>query len=442
MKRLAPILFLAACGSDLHHTTDAQPADVMGDTLGASTNDAPAEAVKITIKRGSSTVPNVAVYFQDPASTVVDQKLTNENGFAWALMPTGGFVSAVEHVGPGLEEITTFSAVAPGDSLQLAFMNPGSTKEWPISLTFPPDTNGAGSYTVRSSCSSEAMGIINPAADNHVTLQGCEDGIADFSVVSNDGDGIPTGRAFYIASVSLPTATAGAFPSVALASDYSVLETHSLQYTNVPDTLGAVSALQGISATRRAFDVTGTESRTSSTVTFGLSVPAGATTQLTATVGFPASTEKGQPMILDWGAAGASYALDFATSTLPRYETSPTYSPGTRTVTWNEAEGAVQPDLVRARIHVVRDGVPASRSWGWRIVAPRTTASVTYPQLPVVDFDFNPTAGDIVGVDELTNVKFPGGYAAMRSTAFENVTRMVSGASGRILVETLYFPEL
>jgi hypothetical protein len=307
---------------------------------------------------------------------------------------------------------------------------------------------GAASYTVRTSCSSETMAIINPipvaSDENKFTLSGCDDGIADFAIASYDDDGNPTGRALYVPAVTLPPAAAGTFPAVQLAGDFVMMEPHTLQYTNVPATLSAISALQGISATRRAFDVTVSESRVSSTVSMGVSVPVGASTQITVSIGYPASsTEKGQQMVFDWGAASAAYTLDYATASLPRYETSPAYDPATRTVTWTEGSAPMQPDLVRARIHAYRDDIPASHSWGWRIVAPRSSAtSVTYPQLPIVDFDFNPKDGDIVGVDELTNVKLPGGYAALRPRAFGDIKGAVSGASGKIFIEALYFPEL
>lgn len=454
MKRVVAIVaLLGACGKELHHTVDALPPDAPGDTLVPSTNDAPPDAVKLTVKRGTATVPNVSVYFQDPSSTLIEQKLTNENGLAWALMPDGGFVSAIEHVGGGLDEITTFAAVAPADALQLDFMAAGQTKEWPIHLGFAADAAGAASYVVRSSCSSEAMGVANPApassTENNFTLSGCDDGIADFAIESYDAEGIATGRALYVPSVTLPTPLPPVngetvFATLQLAGDFAGVESHTIDYVNVPETVGALGVLQGISATRRAYDVTTSAPRTTSTVSMSVAVPSGAATQLTAMVVYPAaSTAKGQQMVFDWGATTAAYTLDLGQSYLPGYESSPTYAPATRTITWTESAAPVQPDLVRARIHIHRDGFPSGRSWGWRIVAPRSSAAtVEYPMLPIVDFDFNPNDGDTYGVDELTNVKAPGGYAAWRPTAFVDVARAVSGASGKIFVETLYVPEL
>jgi hypothetical protein len=455
MKRLVTIALVAACSKDLHHTVDALPGDAPGDTLVPSGNDPPAGAVTLTVKRGNATVPNVAVFFQDPASTLIEQKLTNESGLAFALMPGGGFVTAVEHVGQGLDEITTFASVAPSDALRLDFMDPGQRKEWPIQLSFSADTGGtATSYVVRTSCSSEtfsAKPVPVAADDNQVTLSGCDDGLVDFAIESFDVDGVPTGRALYEAAVMLPaplppTDAGTAFAPLTLSATFAPVETHTIDYVNVPTSLSAVAVMQAISAERRTYEVTNSAPRSTSSTTTSMSLvlPAGATTQLTATVGYPSSsTAKSQYQVFDWGPASTAYSLDVSQSILPGYIAGPVYDPASRAITWTEGTAVVQPDLVRARIHVHRDAFPEGSSWGWRIVAPRSAAAtVVYPQLPNVGFDFNPQDGDVYGVDELTNVKLPGGYAAWRPRAFLDFAHAVTGPSGSIYVETLYSPEL
>jgi hypothetical protein len=454
MKHVLALALLAACGNDLHHTVDALPADAPGDTLVPSGNDPPANAVKLAVRRGTGAVPDVAVYFQDPSSAVIEQALTNESGLAWALMPDGGFVTAVEHVGDGLDEITTFSAVAPADALRLDFMDPGQRKEWPIKLSFPFDAGGtAASYLVHTSCNSETIGLATPipvaADDNQITLSGCDDGFADFAIESFDVDGNSTGRALYAAAVALPapqppTGAGTTFVPLQLTGAFNALEVHTLDYVNVSEAVGSLGILHGISADRRTYEVTDSKPRAGASISTTISVPAGAMTMLTATVGYPASSAANdQQLLLDWGPASTAYTLDAAQSYLPGYNTAPSYDVASRTVTWVEGTAPIQPDLVRARIHVYRDDIPSGRSWGWRIVAPRTaTAAVAFPQLPILGFDFNPADGDVVGVDELTNVKLPGGYATWRARAFTDVTRAVSGSSGKIFVETLYVPEL
>ena len=112
MKRLIGLpLVVAACTGGVHHGTDAHMGDAAGDTVGTSTGDPPAGAVKLVVTRAGIPVIGVAVVFQTADSSVVQAGLTNEKGLAWAEMPAGGFVTAIAEVGSGIDELTTFAAV-------------------------------------------------------------------------------------------------------------------------------------------------------------------------------------------------------------------------------------------------------------------------------------------------------------------------------------------
>ena len=74
----------------------------------------------------------------------------------------------------------------------------------------------------------------------------------------------------------------------------------------------------------------------------------------------------------------------------------------------------------------------------WRIAAPRTETTITYPKLPIVDFDFNPAASDTVSVDELTTIALPGGFAGFRTQAFNDPRSAIAGTLGRIVQQDLY----
>ena len=76
------------------------------------------------------------------------------------------------------------------------------------------------------------------------------------------------------------------------------------------------------------------------------------------------------------------------------------------------------------------------------MIAPRSGTSVTYPQLPSFGFDFNPTATDTVGIDQLTTASVPGGYAAARPTGFGDFTPLVIGTTSKLVVQSLDMPEL
>lgn len=452
---LATVLVaFAACGNDgLHHTVDALPADVAIDQVTPNNDDPPAGAVTLTITRNSAAVANVAVFFQDPSSTLIEQTLTNEGGLAWALMPDGGFVTAIEKRGDGLYELSTFAGAAAGDALQLAFAASAGQKSWPFKLAFSPSTNGMH-YQVRTSCSDEAFGIDDPASTapdtNIVSLSGCDDGIADFVVTALDMDGLPTGDALVAEAVTLPAPPNGGmadasppqYNTLTLPGTFLPVETHTLSYSNLGAELDSLTVYQAISATRRAYSAADIAPRAGTTASATLQIPAGATTMLTVTTANSAG-QKGQQSLYEWGAASTTYTLDAATGlSLPSYSAYPTFDPATRTIAWSETGGSAQPDAVRARIHAYRDDIPAGTSWGWRIIAPRTGASVTLPQLPVLGFDFNAHDTDTVGVDELTTLRLPGGYAAWRARGFTDVTRAVSGPSGSITQQTLYFEQL
>jgi hypothetical protein len=465
MRALWALCLFAGCGKDLHHTVDGGPPDVSFDTLSPSTGDIPAGAVVLRVTRGVDTVPNVAVFFQDPTSKLVADKLTNEGGLAWALLPDGGFVTALQHIGAGVDELTTFAGVKPSDVLALAMSDPGQHKAWPMKLTFQPDAS-ATSYSVRTSCSDEtfSVGTPQPAASdppNTITLSGCDDGVADFSVMSYDVNGDPTGNILYAEGVALPTPpaapvdSAAEYPQLDLAPAFGPVSAHSASYTNAPDFYGSLSVYQAVNAQRRAFDAATTIDRTGPSISGQLSQAfptTGPSTMLTVTTGnpnvtydadgVPHSGSLSQYLYFDWGAMTETYMLDVSTVFIGAYQSNPAYDAGTRTISWTEGSAPLAADLVRGHIHVYRDGVPSGSSWGWRILAPHAAASVTFPQLPVVGFDFTPSASDTTTIDELTTAKVPGGYDAWRAHGFTDFARAVTGASGTMSVQMLYSPPL
>jgi len=431
MKRcalLVAVISLGACKADLHHTVDALPADGTADTLGTTTGDPPANAVKLTITRGGMPVPNVAVFFQDADSSLVSALLTNDKGLAWALAPAGSFVTAREHLGLDLEELTTFAAAQPGDALTLELDPTGPLGEVTFSLTVPPQ-NGAASYQVHTPCG--VVGMASTTQD--ITLTGCGS-TTDLVIVPLDVDANVLG-AMYVPGVVLGN-------PIQLGGTYQSLGTTTLSYTNVPASVQFLGVYEALSADQRAFEQTAGVNPSAGTATTSVQMPVATATRLTATSEQPVTGEVGQQLVFHWHDASSAYSLDLSSVQLPPYASAPTYDAASRTLAWTERAGAVEPELVRARIHVYRDDIPAGHSWGWRIVAPRKATSIVYPKLPVVDFDFNPAAGDAIGIDELTTMSLPGGYAGFHTTAFADVHRAISGTLGRIVVQSLYVEPL
>ena len=432
MKRasFAVLLALAACKADLHQTVDAQPLDAAVDTLGISTGDPPANAVKLIVTRSGAPVENVAVFFQAADSSLIAQSLTNDTGLAWAIMPSGGFVTAREHVGQGLEQLSTFAGVQPSDALALDLSPTGPTAEHLFHITVPTSTNAAVGYRVFSPCGE--AGIASPSED--ITLVGCGS-MTDLVIMPVDVDGNALG-ALFAQDVTIDG-------TVDIQGSYQSFTTVSLSYTNVPDFVSFVGMYEALSATRRAYSDTNGAVASNHLASADVSMPQSTGTELTAANLFPTSGEVGIQSIYNWHPATSSYSLDVGSVILPPFATAPAFTPSTRTLAWTERDGALQPDIVRARIQVYRDAIPAGTAWSWRIVAARSGTSVAYPKLPVIDnFDFTPTADDTVTVSELTTLSLPGGFAGFRTKGFSEPRSAISGTLGRIVQQDLYFEPL
>jgi hypothetical protein len=436
MRQLTFALLLAAC-SNTHHGVDAPPADVSTDTIGAGDGEPPANAVKLAITRGGFPAVGIAVVFQAADSSLVLASLTNDKGIAWAELAGGGFVTAFDHVGANLDELTTFAGVQPADALTLDLDPSGSKDEWPVTISIPADPGAAG-YRVFTTCGGP-IGV-EPAAGTPTTLVGCG-GMADAVVVTEDDAGDPL-RAFFAGNVVVPQpppppetdAMPPVFPGLPLAGSYAALAPTTFSYSNVPATVTFVATFHAFaSAHGRVYERTAGEAPSGGSVQTSILVPAASAPTLVATNLF--SQQVGIQTIYEARAAAGAYALDVGASLLPPFASAPSFDAGS--VTWMEGAAPVQPDLVRARIHVYRDAVPTGRSWGWRMVAPRSGTQVTYPQLPSFGFDFNPASGDIVGVSELMTAAVPGDYAAVRRIAFGDLTSLVIGTTERGVIQML-----
>jgi hypothetical protein len=385
--------------------------------------------VKLTVLRSGAPVANVAVFFQGADSSMIGQSLTNEFGVAWAIMPSGSFVTAREHVGQGLEQLSTFSGVQPSDELELDLSPTGPVAQHLFHITVPSATN-AVAYRVFAPCGEAGIG----STSEDITLVGCGS-MTDLVIVPVDVDGNTLG-ALFAQNVTIDG-------TVNIPGTYQSFETVSLSYTNVPDFVSFVGMYEALSATRRAYSDTNGVVATNHAATANISMPPSSGTELTATNLFPTSGEIGIQTIYNWHAATTAYALDVGSVLLPPFATAPAFTVSTRMLGWSEREGALQPDLVRARIHVYRDAIPTGTAWSWRIVAARSGTSITYPQLPVIDnFDFTPAAGDTVTVDELSTISLPGGFAGFRTRGFSEPRSTISGTLGRIVQQDLYFESL
>ncbi len=430
---LVAVPLVAACGDKVHHGVDAGPIDARVDALVPS-DDPPPGAVTLTITRGGAPVAGISVIFQAADSSLVHAALTNDNGIAWAMMPSGGFVTAVESRGAKLDELTTFAGVAPADALVLAIDPAGPRDAWPVALSIPADA-GATSYQVFTTCGGP-IGA-DPSAATETMLLGCG-GAADAVVVTADADGGLL-NAFFAGSVAVPEPVdtdPPTFMPLALSGSYAPLVPATFSYSNVPSSVTTVATYHAFASARgRVFERTAAEAVSGNGATTVIPLPSAMAPSLVATTLY--APEIGTQTIFE--AASPPYALDVGAARLPGFATAPAFAAGAPgaagVISWTEDAGAVQPELVRARIHAYRDDIPAGRAWGWRIVAPRSGTAIAYPVLPSFGFDFNPASSDVVGVDELTTAAVPGDYSAR--IGLGELGMRVVGTSERAVVQIL-----
>jgi hypothetical protein len=435
-RRLAIAGLLAACSG--HHapfpnaTIDGPPPDEFS-PVGA---DAMPGAVTITVTVNGVPAANVAVYFQDHASQVVLAAATDAQGTAGALVPAGGFVTVFEPAGTsGATRLVTFAATSPGDHLHLDL----GTSDPNLPTTFKlqvPAMAGAVGYQLYSSCGQAGVAATTATS---VTLDGCN-GSADMVVVAYDDTSAPIGNVYFSSVPVFDDSTR------ALSGTYTTpLPTASYTYSDVPASITDVRSYARIFTSRGAiYDSSAASAVAGAMASNTLVLPQTTmTSQLVVSDAMPAASEHGEQLVYDWSASSSTYSLDLASALLPAYDNAPTYDAAAHRVIWTERTGAVTPDLVRTTVNVYRDAFPQGTAWSWSIVAPRaSSSSVTFPTLPADSFDYNPQSSDTVTVSELLSAHVPGGYDTFRAHGFSDVTGLVTGDSGRIVVELLYSPPL
>lgn len=440
MIRIGLLGLLVACGGSRERTIDAGPPDAAIDTLGPPTADAAAGAVTVSVTVGGIPAANVPVYFQDADSTLVLAVTTDAQGTAGAIIAAGGYVTLIEPpAGDGRVHLSTFAAVEPGDALHLD-LEPRIALP-PVVVDLTVDTAAETSrYDVFTSCGAGVIAPeipVGPTVTGTIQLEGCTGGAADIIVMPFDADNNALGAKYY------PNRSVDGGP-VALddGAGYPALVNKDFTYSAVPPEISFVGTYHALTTERGLlFDgSTGNPQAASVTNTMNQPVAPG-TTALTATAFVPAANQFGEQLVMDWEPSGGSYALDVSATLIAPYASGGTYDPATHSIAWTEA-GGVQPDVVRAQLGAYRDDIPEGRAWSWRIVAPHGGTKVSYPRLPNDGFDFNPAEGDTVSISQLTTARLPAGYArAVRERGFDTLKRLITGPSGRLVVQELYVPE-
>lgn len=434
MKRLALLLAVTACGREIHQTVDAA---IVVEPDAPDTNGEPsATAVKLTITRLGVPVQGVVVVFQDPSSAVIATGKTDLTGRAWAEMPAGGFVTAVENTGMTTDELTTFATVVAGDALRLDHTPPATGTDLTVAFNLLQlDAGVNDGYIIHTSCGS---GAADAAGAGLVELTQC--GTSADIVVLSTLDGLPTGRGFHRSHLALPTAG----EAVNLTGAFVPFTDVQLTYQNVPVEVQSIVGQEVLSATGRAYVASDSAVPAGGSATIPLAIPSTdtplVTKVLTETTLYPTAGEFGQQQLFAWSAPATSVATDLGATMLPAFASAPIFDTGASAVTWTERSGGAEPHVVHTEISVHRDDIPEGHAWTWRLAGARGTATaLAFPTLPkVMGFDFTPSEGDTIVVNDLTTARLPEGLAPWRTNVFAPLSTLITENPGSLVVQRLY----
>jgi hypothetical protein len=434
MRASAAALALAACAPG-HPPFPASGPDAAPDTLPPFGGDAAPSDVALTVTIGGVPAPDVAVVFQrNVEGDVVATVATDASGVAGAALGDGGFVTVIVPGGAGAR-LFTFAAVRAGDRLRLDVDAAPQPPTSSIAFSVPTRA-GAPGYEVRTPCGSGILGATGTGTIE-LALAACG-GTLDAIVVALDDNGLPA-ASLTSTGVTLDTA------QVDIAGSYDALVHNSFAYSAVPAQVVFMGTYEAIISPRgRLVDGSAGAAPSGGAAASALDLPAGTGfAALIVSDGRPADGEHGEQLVFDWGPWNASYALAYSSALLRPYTSAPLFDHLQRAVTWDEGAIGGMPQALRTSVHVYRSGIPEGTSWSWSIVAPREAAPlVRFPQLPRIgETDFVPRDDDTVAIQELTSVAAPGGYDALRPAGFAQLQRLVTGASGRMVVQLPFTPD-
>lgn len=399
MRRLALFLFLvAACGDDGGNTPQPD-----GGPVGPGADADLGQPVTIIVRRDGVARPNVRVHFQNPDSTLITSTNTDSNGEASAVMPNGGFVTAIEPFKDSSGTIPpvnvhTFAAVKPGDELILEEESGGNAIE--LVITAPTDpTNGVTGYLYSTACDNTT----DPSTSASLYLEDACQPTTDVVIASLNGANEIVNY-LYAADQDVSSGT------LDLSSMTYVAPTEkTYTYNNVPAGIDGVFIIQQLaSAAGQVVQLMGGAAGMPATTTMKLPAFSGASEVV---VGFIERTY-GTHGLADFGPFNATYTTDVAARLLPEATSAPSYDVVNRRVTWTEATGGQTPDFVIADAYAFRETPLLAIQWA--LTAPYTAGMVQFPTLPVEGTDYNFQATDTTGVDQVVLGKISGGYDAVR----------------------------
>lgn len=430
MRKLVGLVMLfAACGDDspVRHLDGGMDAPV--DT------DAPVqEPVKVTVTFGVTPVPGVKVYFQAGDSSLIASAMTDATGVASALMPNGGFVTAVDPFasapgGPSPEyhDLYTFAGVKPGDDLVLDASIGATT---PQTFTLPIDNDAAvTSYMVSTPCGRGITDSQGSAQQPQITIDAdlaCAS-MTEIVVASLDANNQVV-HWFHVADQAVTG------PIDLTARTYGAPTPKSYTYNNA-------SAVSGVGIQQSFLSQHGTVVTLPGNA-FGRGSPFTGTIQTTNIAGtidmvhsVTATSSEATHQFVDWGPFATTYSTDVAARMLPDLDGAG-LDTTTHAVRWNEAAAGVTPDFALSFLEVfrARQTPQSNLVWTWSIVAPYADAAITFPALPTDIADFTIGETDEWELRGVALGKVPGGYDAVRANLFNlrGPDSLVTSAAGSV----------
>ena len=423
MWRLVCVVGLsaAACGDNLVRPIDARVADgapmidgmVAIDGPSVDPPDLPKGPVTLTVTLSDGTPdPGVRVYFQNTDSSLVASTTTDAAGTASAVMAPFGYVTAIgAYAPPGTAipgDVETFAGVLPGDQLQLS--QPASVTGVSVTVLAPPDPEpGAAEYYAWTTCSGSSWQPLEATTSSGQTRWTgsiwLDCSVADILVASYEGEDHPLGYIYAPATAVADQATIDL-----TAMTYVPMTPSDFLIYDVPGNDENVSVVESVTTSRGDLFNAWVPSSfmPGPPIRFSLATPLveGASDVVHVS---------GRGSVVLWGPHASAYVLDYGAHLVPEIATSPSFDPTTHQLHWTESGGGLAAQVVRASGHVYRP--VASSGWFWWLAAPHST-TITFPTLPVDQFDYNVRPGDGFSVDTLITANVPGGYSAVRAKLF------------------------
>jgi hypothetical protein len=460
MRKLVGLLVaVAACGDDgVHHLADAP---VRNDAaIDGSMIDAMPLPVSLTVTHNGSPRVGVKVYFQAADSTEISSTTTDASGVASAMMPHGGFVTALDPAPPQVltlseqHDLKTFANVKPGDHLTL------TSNDLPVVMTvtvnIAADPANPTYYEIYSTCGGNSTELYNPPAGSAFVaaavtttmyLYNCSQQASDFLVISEDVDHIPL-NTFVVPGVVV--ANGGTIDLT--GGTYAGMTSHDFKVSNLPVPFTSLSYYLDYAVPAGVFfpDISTNVGTTAGAATATLYTPPVATGTQVERIELDANA--GSQQLYRWGATPAgdgSYAWDLATVPLLGFTTFPAYDPPTNQVTWSTGASGATPDFYKLGFFNQRatDNGSAGTDYlnvTWSIVGAFDGPTVTLPTLPADAAVFNSVAGDSPQVQGLLAGRVPGGYDAIRAHGFslfdnsQDPTVAITGTTGHFELETAH----